>query len=482
MPERFIHRRRYFFKSIFGRLFWTYAAIAFITFIIISVTMVIVFDVFVQGQQEKNVISISQALERMTGTYQIEETDIRARNAYKQNLITWSHFLHGDIIITNRDGKISERTCSVEKVPDEFAKTVISGKTLKENGDFGGAYDSDVLTIGLPVRYNGTIIGAMFFNSYMPKLRSTFTRMVTIFFLAALISLLISFALVYVQSKRISKPIGQINDAARDIAAGNLSHRVEVNSADEIGQLASSFNFMADSIENIEKQSAGFVSDVSHELRTPMTSITGFVQGILDGTIPEDKRDYYLNIVLEESVRLKKLVNDLLEMSKMSSSEYSLNMTVFNLNELIRISIIGIANRVEDAHLDLDVDFQEDDLNVIADKDAITRVIINLLDNAVKFSYPDTTIHIKTWTAGKKAHVCIGNTGNGIAASELSSIFKRFYKTDKSRNNKSGAGLGLSFVKNILTLHKQSIWVESINSNDGSKSRYTKFTFTLETA
>ena len=146
------------------------------------------------------------------------------------------------------------------------------------------------------------------------------------------------------------------------------------------------------------------------------------------------------------------------------------------------ISIIGIANRVEDAHLDLDVDFQEDDLNVIADKDAITRVIINLLDNAVKFSYPDTTIHIKTWTAGKKAHVCIGNTGDGIAASELSSIFKRFYKTDKSRNNKSGAGLGLSFVKNILTLHKQCIWVESINSNDGSKSRYTKFTFTLETA
>ena len=166
----------------------------------------------------------------------------------------------------------------------------------------------------------------------------------------------------------------------------------------------------------------------------------------------------------------------------MSSNEYKLNISSFDINELIRVCIIGLVNKIVEKGLELSVDFKQDSLNVIADKDAITRVLINLLDNAVKFSYNNTTIGIETWVEKHKVHVCIGNFGEGIDSKDLSNVFKRFYKTDKSRtiNNKSGAGLGLSFVKNILTLHKQSIWVESIDAKEGSNAKYTKFTFTLE--
>ena len=317
----------------------------------------------------------------------------------------------------------------------------------------------------------------------MPEVRRTATELIYMMLIAATVSVAVAFILIYFQSRSISKPIIEINNAVRDIAAGNFGKRVAINTSDEIGQLASSFNFMADNIENLEKQRSEFISDVSHELRTPMTSISGFVEGILDGTIPPEKHEYYLNIVLEESKRLTKLVRDMLEMSKMSSSEYKLEITEFDVNELIRTCIIELESKICDRSLDLNVDFKTDDLKVLADKDSIKRVILNIMDNAIKFSYPNTVIGISTWVERHKVHVSIGNFGAGIASGDISSIFNRFYKTDKSRaTDKSGAGLGLSMVKNILVLHKQKIWVESVDAKEGSDVKYTKFTFTLEKA
>lgn len=471
------------FKSIFSRLFWTYAMIILMIFMIVSAVMSVVLNTYVLKQQENEVRAASSVLEHMTGAYQIEETDIRARNAYKQSLNHWANFIHGEIIVANLDGEVSEATGTVRTVPQALVKEITeTGKLIRIKSDFGGAYDTKVFTVGVPVRYKGSVVGVMFFNTYMTPLRKTLMGLFSAFLIAILSSMAVAFILVYIQAKRISKPIREINNVARDIAAGNFSHRVDVSSKDEIGQLASSFNFMADSIEETEKMRSGFVSDVSHELRTPMTSITGFIEGILDGTVPEDKRDYYMNIVLEESIRLTKLVNDLLDMSKMASSEYKLNISEFDINELIRICIIGLSNKLEEKNLDLDVDFSEDEQKVIADRDAIMRVVINLLDNAIKFSYSNTKIGIKTWTDKNKVNIQVGNFGEGIDRNDLSNVFNRFYKTDKSRNNKSGAGLGLSFVKDILTLHKQSIWVQSDNAKKGSDAKYTTFTFTLEKA
>jgi len=186
-------------------------------------------------------------------------------------------------------------------------------------------------------------------------------------------------------------------------------------------------------------------------------------------------------LVYDESIRLAKLTNDMLEMSKMSSSKYKPDISEFEINELIRRCIIQLEKQISDKNLELEVNFDAEAIRVLGDKDAIQRVIINILDNAVKFSFENTKIIISTWFKDKKAYVSIGNFGTGINNEDIKHIFDRFYKTDKSRtSDKKGAGLGLSMVKNIISLHKQQIWVDSSETKSGTGVKFTKFTFTLQ--
>lgn len=469
--------------SILKRLCLTYGFILVVLLMSISVPTAVYVNSYFENKQVESIVQISESIEHWAGALHIEENDIRSRMAFKSNLALWSKYLKSDIIIVNNSNEIIDTTITVYSVPDKYLELLGDKDKVIIRGTFDDLYQHKVLTVGIPLSYQGTRIGSAFFNMPVPDIRRTAKDLVYVFIISSMLSMMMAFVLVYFQSIKISRPIRQINNAVRDIAAGNFEKRVHVDSNDEIGQLASSFNFMADNVENLEQQRAIFVSDVSHELRTPMTSISGFVEGMLDGTIPPDKQDYYLNIVLDESRRLAKLVNDMLEMSKMSSSEYQLDISSFDINELIRMCIIGLENKICDKNLDLNVDFKINELKVIADKDSIKRVILNIMDNAIKFSYPNTTMGISTWAEKHKVYVSIGNFGDGIDGADLSNIFNRFYKTDKSRTTeKSGAGLGLSMVKNILVLHKQSIWVESVDTKEGSSAKYTKFTFTLEKA
>ncbi len=472
------------FKSIFSRLFWTYAMILAAVFVTVTVTSSIFVNHYNVSRQKTTVMAVSDTLEYWVGTLQIEQNNPRASQAFEKTLKSWSEFVKSEITVSNLDGKILGTTVSgVKTIPADYLESIENAEIIIKKGTFDNQFDKRQLTIGMPVRYNGNIVGAMFFNTPLYIITKASFDIIMIFVICASLSFLLAFVLLYLQSKRISKPINEINEAARNIAAGNFSDRVSVTSADEIGQLASSFNFMADSIENLEDMRSEFISDVSHELRTPMTSISGFAQSIMDGKVPKEKENEYLQIMVDESHRLSKLVNDMLEMSKMSSSEYQLTIEKFDINELIRVCIISLADLIESRNLDLNVDFEADSLNVLADKDSIKRVILNLMDNAVKFSFENTTIGIRTWVRNKRAYISIGNFGVGIDKKDLSSVFNRFYKTDKSRQrNRTGAGLGLSLCKNILTLHHQSIWVESNSVKEGSNTKYTTFTFTLETA
>ena len=484
-----------FFKSIFSRLFFTVVTIILLVVTIVSLVMTLFLYSYISNRQVQIVTELSETVELLTGAMQIQDNDLRTRQAFTYQLNVWSKVVHSDIIIVNMDGDITAKSVSdVDYIPKEMLDFVLSGDKIRRTGDFGGEYDEKVMTVGFPVYYNGNIVGGMFFNSRLPRMNEAFIDLLLQFLSACLISVAAACVLVYAESKKLSRPINRINSVVHDIAAGNFGGRVMVDSKDEIGQLASSFNFMADSIEDLENQRSSFISDVSHELRTPMTSITGFVQSILDGTVPEEKRDYYLNIVLDESKRLTKLVNDMLDMTKMSSDKYQLTMEEFDLNELVRVAIVGLYSKIEEHSLDInfngdggdeddDEEIEDEPLMVLADKDSIKRVLINIIDNAIKFSYENTVIGINTWVADKKAYVSIGNFGVGIDGSDLSNVFNRFYKTDRSRGQeRSGAGLGLSLVKNIITLHKQSIWVESVQAKEGSNVKYTKFTFTLELA
>ena len=301
--------------------------------------------------------------------------------------------------------------------------------------------------------------------------------MFRIFLLSVCFVVFVALIFIYMLSNRLTKPIKEINNAAKSIAGGDFARRVSVDAENEIGELGETFNKMATSIEQLENMRRSFVANVSHELRTPMTTITGFVEGIMDGTIPPEKHQQYLTIVLDESKRLSRLVTDLLDLSKMEQGKFTLDIREFDINEMVRLNIIKSEKRITEKNIQLTVSFQKENQKVLADKDSIQRVLTNLMDNAIKFTQPDGFMDIRTGLANGKVFVAIQNSGMGIAKDELVHVFDRFYKTDKSRSqDKSGAGLGLYIVKNIVQSHGENIWAES------EPGEFARFNFTLKPA
>ena len=293
--------------------------------------------------------------------------------------------------------------------------------------------------------------------------------------LSLFVAFIIGFILIFFISQRFSRPLKKINKAAKTIANGNFGNRVLVKSNDEIGELAQTFNIMAQSLEKIEEMRRSFVANVSHELRTPMTTISGFIEGILDGTIPAEQRYKYLNIALKEARRMSRLVTDLLDLAKIESGENELQMSEFDINELIRVVAIKFEKRIIEKNMHMNINFEGQQCFVIADPDSIERVITNLIDNAVKFSDFGGIIDITIESPNEKVNVSIKDNGVGIEPEELKNIWDRFYKIDKSRSeDKLGTGLGLSIVKNIINKHNEEIWVKS------EVGIYTEFTFTLK--
>jgi len=267
----------------------------------------------------------------------------------------------------------------------------------------------------------------------------------------------------------------EINSVVNEFAKGNFDKRVEYESDDELGELSSNINRMANSLENLEKMRSTFVSDVSHELRTPMTTISGFVEGILDGTIEENEKDKYLELVLSESKRLSRLVNDLLNLTRVQNKETALQMSEFDIVDVTFQTLLKFEKQIEDGDFEIETNISDEKMMVYADKDAIIQVITNLLGNACKFTPDKGKITISVTKNNTHTFVSIKNTGNGIEKDKLQYIWDRFYKTDSSRNSKiSGFGLGLCIVKSIIDKHNQRITVDSV------EGEYTRFTFSLE--
>ena len=466
------------FKSVFQKMMWTSCAIIFTIIILITFAMTFLLNNYVTDEKYDAAINASKTIEGLTATLAIDNYDARSVYFYNSSLATISQVLDSDITVIDNTGEVFASTNRTKNVSAEYIASVLSGKTITERGRFVSHHGERVYIIGVPLKYNNKIIGGVFFNTEIPKMKDSLYGFLVMVLIACIIALVIAFILIFLHARQMTHPLRELNKAVLEIASGNFKKRLDTGK-DEIGQLSSSFNYMASSLEKLEDMRAEFVSDISHELRTPMTSISGFVGGILDGTIPPEKEKEYLEIVYNESKRLSKLTNDMLEMSKMNSSAYKLDVVSFDICELIRLCIIQLEQKISDANLLLNINMPENKLMVLADKNSVQRVIINLLDNAIKFSYKKTTITISVIKKSTKVYVSVGNLGIGIEQKDLENIFDRFYKTDKSRSNdKTGAGLGLSMVKKIINLHKQNIWVESIDA--GNNAKYTKFTFTLE--
>ena len=303
-------------------------------------------------------------------------------------------------------------------------------------------------------------------------------------FLGVLIAVMIAVLLIAVLcslafSKKMAEPLDELSLAARKFALGDFSVRVRTGKRrnDEVGTLLESFNVMADSLEKSEKSRQEFIANVSHELRTPMTTIAGFADGILDGTIPHEQEGKYLRKISDETRRLSRLVRNMLDMSHAESKAVDKSRRVrFDLSELLLLTLLSFEGRAKEKGLDVDPQLPEDPIIVFAERDSITQVLYNLTDNAIKFSQEGSTIVIRLYKRGSKAYISVKNRGETIPPDDLPYIFDRFHKSDRSRSmDKDGVGLGLFLVKKIINAHDEEI---AVTSRDG----VTEFVFTLPLA
>ena len=391
------------------------------------------------------------------------------------------------IFITDEEGTIV--TCS-DKRPycEHIGKTVPDDALRKmelENFDqlttLDGIYTDKRYVVGrqITAETDGDILGYCFVSSQISNMLGTWTNYLTWSIIAFSIVSLLAMMMVMFYSKRMARPLDEIASASRKFARGDFSVRVRQthDTTDEMGALIDSFNKMADSLEQAEKRRSEFIANISHELRTPMTTISGFADGILDGTIPpEDERKYLISI-RDETRRLSRLVRDMLDVSRMrtTASDPS-RRTAFDLTELILQTLLSFESRATKKNLDVDPQLPDSHLMVYADKDAITQVIYNLLDNAIKFASAGSCLLVRLYKDMGKAYVSIKDYGETIPPDDLPYIFDRFHKSDRSRSlDKEGVGLGLYLVKTIINAHDEDI---AVRSEDGM----TEFVFTLALA
>ncbi len=319
--------------------------------------------------------------------------------------------------------------------------------------------------------------GAVFTCSSDAGMDALLESLINTSIMSSLWIMLAALIAVYFISDRVISPLKNMSIAAKSFAAGNFDIRVPVTGHDEVAELASAFNNMANSLSNLEEMRSSFLANVSHDLRTPMTTISGFIDSILDGAIPPEKHKHYLNIISEEIKRLSRLVNSLLDITRIQAGERKFNRVNFDICELACQIIISMESRLEKKKLDVEFDCTKDNLYVNADRDAIYQILYNICDNAVKFSREGGLYKVAITAQGKKALISVYNEGEGIPAEDLPYVFDRFYKSDKSRGlDKTGTGLGLYIVKTIIDAHGENIKASS------EQGKFCKFEFTLDLA
>ena len=365
-------------------------------------------------------------------------------------------------------------------LPSLVTRRVLKGDTYSGMTDLN-IYPNRRYVVGVPILSDAPlgerVLGMVLAVTDAGSLTEMWRAFLWIFAMTAITVILIAFVASSVVAMRQTKPIKEMATAARRFAGGDFDIRVNpADRDDEIGELAEAFNAMADSLQQTEQQRREFIANISHELKTPMTSISGYAEGILDGTIPQDQEEHYLHIISDESRRLSRLVRRMLEVSRIQSADLLKEKAPFDICESMRRALISLEKKITDRNLDVDADIPDEPCLVLGDKDLITQVIYNLLENAAKFAYPGSTLYLGLKNRGDKAEVAVRNVGDTIPAEELPRLFERFHKTDKSRSeDKDGVGLGLYIVKTILDQHQEQIWVTS-------EAGVTTFSFTMTRA
>ncbi|MBQ5890122.1 MAG: HAMP domain-containing histidine kinase [Clostridia bacterium] len=336
----------------------------------------------------------------------------------------------------------------------------------------GGMYKTDHYTVGAPITGYYECYGAVFVSYDASNHEAFIKQIIWGLIYAGIFCLILGFVLIYIITNKLVKPIVDVSNAANAMIEGDYSHRIEVKRTDEIGTLVTSFNNMVEAQKSLETMRSSFIANVSHELKTPMTTIGGFIDGILDGTIPVEKHEHYLGIVSDEVKRLSVMVNAMLSLSKLESGQTELKNIAVDVTEIICRVIISFSLKLESKNIEIQGMDDASQFIVDGDYDLLYQSIYNLFDNAIKFTPENGVIELNIDSLNRT--ISITNSGKGIKDEDIEFIFDRFYKADKSRSkDKSGFGLGLFIVKSIINIHNGNISVES------EYGKSTTFTVTL---
>ena len=433
-----------------------------------------------QAELRTTVQSLAEQSKLMQGT----DSDV-IRELYMLSIARIAKEDELTVLVTDDKGDVqmaaqpngASYTISGYHVPREIVEDVTKNGSYAAVGSVGVLTEATSYTVGSCVRDSeGSVAALIFVSCQDPATAGVVRHSTQTLVLILLVTLAVMLIISFILSQHITRPIKNIAAAAKEFASGNFDVRVpEDNHCYEIDELAVSFNNMARDLDQLEELTRGFISNVSHEFKTPMTTIGGFVDGMIDGTIPEEQRDKYLRIIAEETRRLSRMVNRMLDAAKIQSGELLLSPAPFDFSAMTSQIILSFEQKIEKKKLEVECEL-DDRLIVMGDRDHLYRAVYNLVDNAVKFIDEGGRLTLKAHPEGDFCAFSISNTGTGISAEDLPHVFDRFYKADRSRSmDKTGAGLGLYIVKNIINLHGGEISVRS----DGGE---TEFEFTLPLA
>lgn len=471
-------RRGLLKNSLFVKYFILFATIFLLVLGILGTTLTVLVNAYNRVENTKllqeNVNSISRTISSTLIIQDMNESYSVEKNMICNSLRIISDSLDSDIFVCDVEGNIifcKEKSAMMpyfgnmpncmyhdnHNVEDDILRHIYQEDYVGTNVVNGQTF----YVVGVPVVSNDQIIGCVIAISET-NVNGLTGAVMRMFLVSALASLLIAFVAIWALTKNFVKPLKQMSIATKQFAIGDFTYRVKINGDDELADLGRAFNDMADSLDKLESSRRSFVSNVSHELRTPMTSIGGFIDGILDGTIPPSKQSYYLNIVSDEIRRLSRLVVAMLNMSKIESGSFEMKPNNYDISEQIIHILLTFEQVIEEKNISIEGLENLNPTYIVADNDMIYQVVYNIFDNAVKFTNDGGYIRVSMQNTDDEIEVHIKNSGIGIDSEELPRVFERFYKVDKSRSlDAKGAGLGLYIVKMMVEMHGGKIWAVS---------------------
>lgn len=478
-------------KSLFSKLFKTYVIVTLLSIVVVSFFFYLFFKSYYFGVKEQQMIAQGEKMAGILSPFLMNQDFSRSNEIINY----YNKVNRSQMWIVNTDRKLVSGLEGQKNADHLYPKTnqleqALKGEVVTIQGSVKYV-EGPVLTVALPIYAEGQVAGAIFICTPLSEITVSIMQTLQIMIFAGILSIFIVAVVSYFISQSITQPIKEITKSSLEMIKGNFSKQAKVSSSDEIGILAGTYNTMMLTLDSslrdleneknkmaaMERMQREFVANASHELRTPLTSVRGYLEALLDGVVTsEEQENRYLRITLKETLRLQRLVNGLLDLSKMESGQMKINRKELNLSEMIDRIVMNLESLADDRGLSLRVDVPEYVPVVLGDEDLIEQVMINYITNAIRFTPDGGKITVRAVVRDGEVHVHVIDTGIGIAPEELSKVWKRFHKINSvSPSSKEGAGLGLSLVKEIMDRLDGRAWVES-TPNQGSI-----FSFSLKT-